>query len=485
MAPLSRGESSPLNREDRREAPQAKRSSWRRSCIVAGALLLASAPRAASADLPGDRVEFGMYGRMGIAWGVTGPQMVQGQSMNLDLGSIGGRLEEGDYLEPTVKAHIIKPDQKEPDATAVDFVLTPALVSNGSFLGAFSNGFQTANILLFQAFIEARNVFTPGLSFWGGQRFYRGTDVHIADYFYFNPLNGQGGGARYKDLDVAIVMRSSLSGDRQYNFNVSRDPDVKKEITRQRTVLVGQYVYKFGERSSSVRGLAEFHILPPLREYREKPVLPGDYGYVFGAQLHLDLDRGNFNDFSVRYGTRIANGALFGSATYFSYGDPDPTTNTYDGALGLEVVDHFLFNINPLFTINGYGILHYGKGGAAQTPDAAGALQDNPNNKGVDFAIGARGFLYAHKNFHMIAEASFQGRKDGDKPMGTATKVSLMPTIVPSGETIAWARPHMRLIYTAGFYNQAAVDNTMSPYLRNISATKVAHYLGARTEWWF
>jgi maltoporin len=57
--------------------------------------------------------------------------------------------------------------------------------------------------------------------------------------------------------------------------------------------------------------------------------------------------------------------------------------------------------------------------------------------------------------------------------------------VVPTGERSAWARPEMRLIYTIGFYNQAAVDQRMSPYLQTMGPTKVAHFFGARTEWWF
>jgi maltoporin len=480
MTRLSRAESSPLRREERREAPPATRRSWRRSCIIAGALLLASAPRTASADLPAGRVDIGMYGRMGVAWGLTGPQIIQGQSMSMSGAGIGGRLEEGDYLEPTVKFHVVKPDNK--DDTYVDAVLTPAMFStNGSFLGFFSNGALNLSIQMFQAYVEAGNVFIPGLTFWGGERFYRGGDVHIADYFYFNALNGQGGGVKYKGLDLAVILRSSPSGDPQYNINANpptaADPDAEPDIiTRQRTVLVGQYTYGFGERSSSVQGLAEFHILPPARKDRAPEVAPGDYGWVLGAKLHLDFDKGNFNDLALRVGTRIANGALFGSATYYSYGAPDPVKNNYDGALGVELVDHFLFNIGSIFTINGYGILHYGKGADTAT---------KPEDRGLQATVGARTFVYAHKNFHMINELTVQGRKDGDNPLGTAVKFSIVPTIVPSAQAMAWARPHMRLIYTAAFYNEAAVDQKMSPYLRNVSASRVGHYLGARTEWWF
>jgi len=59
---------------------------------------------------------------------------------------------------------------------------------------------------------------------------------------------------------------------------------------------------------------------------------------------------------------------------------------------------------------------------------------------------------------------------------------------VPSGkegEASVWTRPHFRLIYTYGRYNDAAVDQLMSPYLKTVGPTHTAHSLGARVEWWF
>jgi maltoporin len=99
--------------------------------------------------------------------------------------------------------------------------------------------------------------------------------------------------------------------------------------------------------------------------------------------------------------------------------------------------------------------------------------------------VGGRTTLYAHDNFHLLNELTFQGRKDEGLDMGTAVKFSVVPTIVPTGERSMWARPHFRLIYTAGFYNQAAVDQLMSPFLQTVGPTKAVHYLGTRTEWWF
>jgi maltoporin len=418
-------------------------------------------------------VEVTSYGRVGLAWALTGPQIIQGKSMNLTGNSQGGRFEEGDYIEMTAKAHILKSEDK--DGTYIDMAITPALwAKNGSLIGAFSNGFPpggTLSVELFQAFIEAGNVFLPGLTFWGGSRFYRGGDIHIADYFYFNNLSAQGGGAKYKGIDLAILSHTTVQGNPLYNIDINRDGT--EDVERTRTIFVGQYTHNLGMLSSSVQGLAEFHMLPPVRR-GDETLAPGDYGYVVGAKLHLDFDKGNFNDTSLRYGTRIANGAFGGGSTFGTYGLPDPVKNNYDGAAGVEFVEHFLFNFPPFLTLNGYGVFHFDKGASG-----------TPEDKGIDFAVGARSIVYAHKNFHMVNELTFQGVKNGDQDLGTAVKFSVVPTIVPSGELSAWARPHMRLIYTAGFYNQAAVDQRMSPYLRDVSTKKVAHYLGARTEWWF
>lgn len=456
----------------------------RRGLLLAAAISsVALVPRSADAALPEDRVEFSMYGRMGVSWTLSG-QFIQGTSMNLTTQrQIGGRFEEGDYLEPTVTAHIMKKDKDKPDDTYIDLVLTPAMFArNGSFLGFFSNPAETLRLELFQAYVEAGNVFIPGLIFWGGQRFYRGTDVHIADYFYFNDLSGQGGGVKYKGLDLAVLLHSA-PGSPVYQF----DPDPNDNVApvkRQRTIFVAQYTHPFGTKGSTIQGLAELHLLPAAETKDGVELAPFDHGWAAGAKLHLDLGDGWFNDVSVRYGARIANGAWGGSRTFESFGPAEPNGH-YDGAYGFEAVEHFLLNLNPLFTLNGYGLLDISK--SAVGPRDITPAQDPAglSYRVINWAVGARGFLYAHPQFHMIAEASYQGRKDGDDPMGTAVKVSVVPTIVPTGEKSAWGRPHMRAIYTAGFYNDAAVADEMSPYLRAVGRKHVAHFIGARTEWWF
>lgn len=424
-----------------------------------------------------------MYGRMGIGWTLSG-QAIQGRSMNLgDKRMLGGRWEEGDYLEPVVKAHIVKSD--DPNATKVDAVLAFGMFqTNGNFLSLLSsNDLRTLNIELFQAFIEAQNVIVPGLTIWTGARQYRGADIHMADYFYFNDLSSQGAGVKYKGLDVAVLLQTAK--DTFYGADLNGDDT--EDIRRQRTLFVGQYVHDLPFNKSTVHGLAELHLVPELRR-GESPGVPGrpsDYGWVLGAKLHLDLEKGNFNDVSVRYGSRIANGAAGGANTFTTFGSPTEDGHYDYGAYGLEVVDHFLWNFGRTLTLNAFGLLTMSKGARDEAPAALPGTPAPAPDSRMNFAVGGRTTLYAHDNFHLINELTFQGRKDEGLDMGTAVKFTIAPTIVPTGERSMWTRPNFRLIYTAGFYNQAAVDQLMSPFLQTVGPTKAVHYLGARTEWWF
>jgi maltoporin len=443
--------------------------------LLFGIMLWIATP--AQAGLLADRLELRMYGRMGLAWTPSG-DFILGQRLNLMGTSIGGRLEEGDYLEPTIALHILGPtpaevaQQAQQDAPYVRMVVTPALMSRGLFLGVFSNEFaDSLRIELFQAYVEAGNFLVPGLKLWGGARFYRGTDVHIADYYFFNNLTGQGVGLQYGGLDLTVLLHTSGNNPL---YAIDQDGDGDTDERRQRTVFVGQYVLGL-PANHALHALAELHLLPAARSrLPEREVLrPSDYGWVVGLKGHFALPNEGFNDISVRYGSGIANGSVGGAQTWNTFGLPN-LEDRYDGAASVEVVDHLLLNINPLLGFNAYGILHYGRGASG-----------TPEDETLDFALGARTTLYLSDVFHLVQDTNFQGVVKGDDPLATVVKLTLMPTLVPSGQRSVWARPHLRLIYTLGIYDQDAVDSLGSPYLQTVGPTTLGHYLGAQVEWWF
>jgi maltoporin len=447
-------------------------------------LSLLAVPESAFAGLEAGPIEIGMYGRVGAAWNPQSGRYVHGRSLNL-LGTLGGRLEEGDYLEPTIKLNIVKPTAEDNTKPYFHFVITPSMFSNnGSFIGAFANSFSAQlRIELFQAYLEAGNLLVPDLKIWAGQRFYRGSDVHIADYFFFNQLNSQGFGIKYKGLDAAVLLQTGSSS--LYSIRADDgDPSTSDPlIQRQRTVFVGQYVMPVAEKHS-LHFLGEFHLLPANRAtISGEAVAPTDIGYVAGAKFRADLGNGSFNETAVRVGGGIANGAFAASPTWNTYGATNED-GKYGGALGLEFVDHFLYNVNPRFTVNAYALVQRSQGASGESTDNA-----------MNFAVGARTFLYLHDQFHLINELSYQavalGLPEGvESSLPYAVKFSVVPTLVPSGERSAWARPHLRLIYTLAYYGEGAREAAIagavvSPYMREFGPRTFGHYLGARAEWWF
>jgi maltoporin len=476
--------------------PRRARHAIRNACtLMAATLAIGTAdPRAARAEgsdpkwkLDAGRADFFMYGRMGTGWTPSG-QVIAGRYMNLgDRRAIGGRLEEGDYLEPGLRYHALQ-GTKETD-TMVDLVMDVEMWSaDGAILSDLANGaLDELRIYPLQAYMQAHNVLVPDLDIWIGSRLFRKQDIHIADYFYFNNLPSQGLGAFYKGLDVSVLMTTGNSPFYQVNMNAGQPmPNTPDMARRFRTMFVAQYALPIGLRSSFVQGLGEVHVVPKSRKGDiEAPpnVNPTDYGWVGGAKLHLDLGGENFNSTSIRYGTRIANGAASGRATYDTFGVPG-LDGTYEGAAGVEFVEHFGVQFGQVLALNGYGTAHWDKGGRGRAP----LTPEEPPDTRLDYAIGIRPVLYLHPQFHLIAEATYQARKDQGRAMGTATKLSIVPTIVPTGkegEASVWTRPHFRLLYTFGHYNEAAVDQLMSPYLRTVGPTRTAHFLGARVEWWF
>jgi maltoporin len=431
-------------------------------------LLLASVAPAATLS---DRVDLSMYGNIGVGMTPSG-KVIQGKTFNLTGKSLGGRLEEGDYLEPSIKVHFLKQGELGEDAPWAHAVVTPAMwAKNGLFIGLTSNRFsETLTLELGEAYVSAGNVITKGLNVWAGARFYRGTNVWLSDYWYFNNLSAQGVGFQYKGFDVAALMQTSMS-ERLYNLDA--DGDGVPDVRRQRTALVGQYVHKLNS-GHAMHVLTEGHYLPSeaIQVGSELRQMPNDFGWVAGLKGHIDLGNDSFNDLSVRYGSGIANGGQNGNPTWVTFGLAG-ADGRYRNANSLELVEHLVYNVSPLLTVNGYGIMHMGRGGSGDATD-----------RFTDFAVGGQTTLYLHDHFHLVNEASFQGVRNGTAPMGTAVKFSLVPTIVPSGQHSNWARPHLKMFYTVAFYNQHAVNTLQSPFLKVVGPERVGHYMGARVEWW-
>ncbi|WP_435132425.1 carbohydrate porin [Formosa sp. A9] len=439
----------------------------------------------------------GSYGRVGVGWSFDNGDAV-GRSLNLlNMGSIGGRLEEQDYLE-LVPNLVFKP--KEGDSTEIHVqmrlsVYSTSLTSIGNSSTSSIGGLTFA---LPELYAEARNIRGKGLNIWIGSRLYRGADAHVADHFYFNDHSGQGVGVEYKKSRLAAIFVASTDTTSTLPpyFYLNIKTGTPSAALRQRTVFIGEHDFVINE-NNAITAMGEVHYMgngdeenniTEAGDVEHAVNFPSDKGFVLGARYHRRLDKlkaGSFNDFTIRYGTGIANGGDGGlSKTWLTFGAPDSTSLSFKGAYSLAVVNNTVLNISDSYSVNAYAILTSSKGGAASNHRAPTYFDREVFNRKLDFTIGARNEFFISDFFHILGELHYSQRKDGENPNARMTKLSVAPVWVPTGKRDIWARPHLRFIMSLAHYNDFAKENLYSPYLQFAGEQRWGYYFGFKAEWW-
>ncbi len=437
---------------------------------------------------------FGSYGRIGIDRSLNSGGSV-GRRLNLNnMGSIGGRLEEQDYLELATALHF-SPFRDE-DSTQINVHLrlsaySASLSLIGNTSTASSNGLVFA---LPEMYAEVKNIANSGLNLWVGNRLYRGKDLHINDYYFFNDHSGQGFGLEYKHTrfaTLAIASTDTTSTVPPY-FYLNIATGTPSLALRQRHVYILEQDF-IHQSKHTLTALAEAHFLSPADPQNDISSdtslvhlnYPADYGLVFGLRWFLQLPKGNYNQLALRYGNRIANGGDGGlSRTWLTYGAPHTDKQNFAGALAISFVEELLLNTGTKNTLNPYLIFHYSKGAANSDSTALTYWGKEVYNRKQDLSIGFRDSYYFSPLFHLLTEVHYTYRKDGTEDPYTMLKFSIAPTLSPMGTKDYWVRPHFRFVASLAHYNQAAMDQLYSPYLNFVGAKEWGHYLGIKAEWW-
>ncbi|GAB1307796.1 hypothetical protein KH5_04790 [Urechidicola sp. KH5] len=444
-------------------------------------------------------VSLGSYGRVGVDWSFENGGSI-GRRLNLNnMGSIGGRLEEQDYLEIAPAFHW-KP--KEKDSTNIFAQVRFSMYSNS--LTYFGNSSTTSlgglTIAIPEIFVEARKIKGKDLSIWVGSRLYRGPDVHIADHFYFNDHSGQGFGVEYKKTRFAtlFVAKTDTTSTVPPYFYLNIKTGTPSAELRQRTVMILEQDFEINE-DHRITVLAEYHRMADAGFDEDDPVIlpegpeiitnfPKDHGFVLGARHTMNLKKmkpGSFNDFAIRYGTGIANGGDGGiSQTWATFGAPNLDELNFKGAYSWSLVDHVLINFSDNYALNGYAIMTTSKGGADTNGLAKTYFGREVYNKKFDLTFGVRNQHFISDSFHILTELHYSQRKDGDNPNASMTKFSVAPVLVPTGQRDVWARPQLRFVASAAYYNDYAKETLYSPYLQFAGEKQWGYYFGVKAEWW-
>jgi len=444
-------------------------------------------------------ISLGSYGRVGVDWSFVNGGSI-GRRLNLNnMGSIGGRMEEQDYLEIAPIFHF-KPF-KEDDATEINVQMRFSVYSTSLSLfgNSTSNSLGGLTLALPEIFTEVRNINNSGVNVWVGSRLYRGPDVHIADHFYFNDHSGQGFGIEFKNSRFSTIFVSSTDTTSTLPpyFYLNIATGTPSLALRQRlvfnfeqdiTVSDNQMLTFLGEFHRMAGNEENLEITPYSNDSNLILNYPSDFGYVFGLRLSTDIGSKNskqYNKLAIRYGARLANGGDGGmSKTFYTFGAPDLENLNFKGAYSLSLVDEVFINLSETNFLNGYVIYTKSKGAADSDGKALTYLGQEVYNRKQDLTLGARNTTIISDKFQFISEFHYSQRKDGADDSNAMTKISLSPVLVPTGEKSAWARPQLRFVCSVAHYNETAKNNLYSPYLSYAGPSNWGYYFGVKAEWW-
>lgn len=435
-------------------------------------------------------LSLGSYGRIGVDWSFENNGSV-GRRLNLNnMGSVGGRLEEQDYFEMAPIVHF-KPF-KDDDSTIINLQTRFSFYSQGlSLLGnSTTSSLNGITMAIPEVFVEARNINNTGINVWIGSRFYRGPDVHINDHFYFNDHSGQGFGVEFNNTRFASIFVSSTdtSSTLPPYFYLNFASGTPSVALRQRVALILEHDIHLNA-DNFITLLGEYHHMGGGETIDTIPELSygADHGFVIGARLTTNhsIKLGGYNRVALRYGTGIANGGDGGlSKTWLTFGAPDEDSRTFAGAYSLSFVEDFFIEFNKRNSLSAYVIYTQSKGGASTNGLAKTYFGREVYNRKEDFSIGFRDAQLLSPKIKLLTEVHFTQRKDGTNPWAQSIKVSIAPTLVPSGNPNFWARPELRLIASFAYYNQFAAETLYSPYLAYVGETRFGYFLGVKAEWW-
>ena len=423
---------------------------------------------------------FGSYGRVQPATDLEG-----GSPKWVNIVSHGSRLEQGSYVELDFAYLFAQPE----NGPLFDFVSTLAF-SESLFHGS---GKWAALSAVRNLFIRAENVIFKPLGMWVGSRMYRGDDIYLLDFWPLDDANMYGGGIglHFDDwkLDYYVGFNRLEVDWQLQEKEVVADTFGSESITwmdRQRLVTGLKFEHRYMFNSTfgmKWKLFGEFQRIGEGKKYNdpvddEENVItyPEDFGWSVGAQLGLfGYKKNSFMNLFFKYSGGLGAYGLFNVPWGF-----DSEYKTLDAKEFLGALTSNL-EIGWFANMCGAYVRYFTDSDA----------NDYDNDDYVEFIFAMRPHFIVHKYFYLALEISHQLKKtngltrlpdDSQKNiLPQVTKLSFMPIVTIGGGN--YARPQLRLVYTAAFQNDDAKHLYNEEDLR--SQRSVLHYFGLSAEWWF
>jgi maltoporin len=343
--------------------------------------------------------------------------------------------ECGVYGELVLNNDIIQTDDGAVFSAHVMFSIFNNTASNQNLSGL---GKSDGQIGLPQVYLRADKVpELGGASAWMGRRYYKREDIHITDFFYWNP---QGFGAGIEDLPVG-------SGGMKFSYALLRNDDTASRFANAET---GANQTLLGGSDSATRH--DFQL-------RGVNVNPGG-SLEFGlALIHADskstTNRSNGGAFTIQHRQADIFGGENKLAVQFMKGSGVANGGTGDTAAPsnlrrTRLVEGLYFQPTP--TLGGQVIAVYQHD---STDDPTYPVFDKWTTVGGRLAIG----LTPHIKLNM--DLGFDRATPKGGQTGNLTKFTIAPTLAAG--PAYYARPELRLFYTYARWNDAARANAGIP----------------------
>jgi maltoporin len=397
----------------------------------------------------GDNFEYHGYMRAGMGSSVNGGDQVCYHQANIPGNEFRLGNECGIYGENYLQAYTNR--SKDPNAeffrANFDFSYNPA----GKNLG------EPPNFNVFGAFVEAAHLGGGEHSFWIGKRYYRTTDAHMDDFFYFADTSGNGGGVEGIPLfngkfAIALLQEDAPASDYNViNGNTVYVNGQPSQVSiqngeRPRTMLIDLRLLEMKIADhNQLNFWAGYAFSNGGTDGVTGQVFNSNSGFVGGVKYQYQTPSG-YNRLSAIYGYGLMQGMNL-SGTPFG---ADPTELQGQGftssAHRVRLVEEFV--IQP--------VSYFATAFAAfcETWNSGAASFDN----GHWYSVGARPIYFFSDHYSIMAEIGASNVKQtgltGTQAGTPLVRATIAPQITPKSEF--FARPSLRAFLTDTFGHDSA-----------------------------
>jgi maltoporin len=385
--------------------------------VVAAAALVLFAGAASAVDFHG-------YARTGVGGNSGGGgQVCFGEGSPLTANGYKARLgnECENYFELELSQTLYR------DKSGVEFMYDTMLAYQTRGSGSFESlkgDSSSGDIAWRQSWVGAKLPQIGGAMLWAGNRYYKRHDIHIIDFFYWDPSSV---GAGLEDYDLGFGRFSlAVFQNRNSDNRTMWRPDIRLAgipLWTDGSLELGVDLYL-----DSSKGVSN----PNPDRQQVSPFATAEWtqGNILGG----------FNKLAFQYAT--------GSAATMA----QPNTDNGSGSKQWRVIEQFLMNMPPYWS--GMASFTY----ADMTKRYGGT---NSYSSAKVWGIAARPVYHFNDYFKVQLEGAYQSLtpKDNgtDNAERTLFKATLAPTVVAAPGTggAFFTRPELRLFVTYASWNKA------------------------------